>query len=257
MDSNNRKTRFTRSPTDPTRKTSLVAGILYLITFIAGIPSVFFLAPVLNNVNYIISAGTDVQVIFGASLDLVNALACIGTAVALFWVVKRQNESFALGFVATRLVEGTTIITGVVCILALVTLRQTVGVGTDSAALVAVGQALVAVRNWTFTIGPSLMPALNALLLGTLMYQSRLVPRLIPAAGLIGFPLQLSAAVLTIFGINNTIWQGIAVVPIFFWELSLGLWMAIKGFNQSASLMVKLRREKENETQNQDLEVKN
>jgi hypothetical protein len=233
---------------DPTRKASLVAGILYLVTFISSIPAVFLLAPVLNNPNYIISAGSDLQVISGISLDLVNALAAIGTAVALFWVVKRQNESFALGFVTTRLVEGTTVIIGVVCILALVTLRQIIGVGTDSAALVAVGQGLVAVRNWTFTIGPSLMPALNALLLGTLMYRSRLVPRLIPAVGLIGFPLQLSAAILTIFGINNTIWQGIAVAPIFFWELALGLWMTIKGFNQSAPLIVKLRGEKENDS---------
>ena len=87
---------------DPTRKTSLVAGILYLVTFISSIPAVFLLAPVLNNPNYIISAGADFQVICGISLDLVNALAAIGTAVALFWVVRRQNESFALGFVATR-----------------------------------------------------------------------------------------------------------------------------------------------------------
>jgi hypothetical protein len=235
-------------PIDPTRKTSLVAGILYLVTFVSSIPAVLLLAPVLNNANYIISAGADLQVTFGISLDLVNALAAIGTAVALFWVVKRQNESFALGFVITRLVECTTIIIGVVCILAVVTLRQTVGVGTESAALVAVGQGLVAVRGWTFTLGPSLMPALNALLLGTLMYRSRLVPRLIPAVGLIGFPLQLSAAILTIFGINNTIWQGIAVAPIFFWELAVGLWMAIKGFNRSAPLMVKLRGGEENDS---------
>jgi hypothetical protein len=92
------------------------------------------------------------------------------------------------------------------------------------------------------------MPALNALLLGTLMYRSRLVPRLLPAAGLIGFPLQLSVAILTIFGINITIFSAIAVVPIFFWELAIGLWMAIKGFNKSAPLMVKLRGEKENES---------
>jgi hypothetical protein len=240
---------------DPTRKTSLVVGILYLVTFISSIPAVFLLAPVLNNPNYIIGAGADFQVISGISLDLVNALAAIGTAVALFWVVKRQNESFALGFVATRLVEGTTVIIGVVCLLAVVTLRQTVGVGTDSAALVAVGQGLVAVRNWTFTIGPSLMPALNALLLGTLLYQSRLVPRLIPAAGLIGFPLQLSVAILTIFGINITIFSAIALIPIFFWELTVGLWMAIKGFNQSAPIIIKLKKEKE--SQNQELEVKN
>jgi hypothetical protein len=233
---------------DPTRKASLVAGILYLVTFISSIPAVMLLAPVLDNPNYIISAGADFQVICGISLDLVNALAAIGTAVAVYWVVRRQNEGPALGFVATRLVEGTTVIIGVVCILAVVTLRQTVGVGTDSAALVAVGQGLVAVRGWTFTIGPSLMPALNALLFGTLLYRSRLVPRFISVGGLIGFPLQLSAAILTIFGINNSIWQGIAVAPIFYWELAVGLWMAIKGFNRSAPLMVKIRGEKENES---------
>jgi Domain of unknown function (DUF4386) len=242
---------------DPTRKTSLVAGILYLVTFVSSIPAVFLLGPVLNNPNYIINGGANIQVISGACLDLVNAFAAIGTAVALFWVVKRQNESFALGFVATRLVEGTTVIIGVVCILAVVSLQHTTIVGTDSAALIAVGQALVAVRNWTFTIGPSLMPALNALLLGTLMYRSRLVPRIIPAAGLIGFPLQLSVVILTLFGINITIFSAIALVPIFFWELAVGLWMAIKGFNRSVPLMVKLRNEKENESQNQELEVKN
>jgi hypothetical protein len=233
-------------PIDPTRKTSLVAGILYLVTFVSSIPAAFLLAPVLNNPDYIVSGGANIQVISGACLDLVNALAAIGTAVALFWVVKRQNESFALGFVTTRIVEGTTVIIGVVCILALVTIQQTSLVGTDSAALIAVGQALVAIRNWTFTIGPSLMPALNALLLGTLMYRSRLVPRLIPAAGLIGFPLQLSTVILTMFGINFPLWSAISLVPIFFWELSLGLWMAIKGFNQSAPLMMRLKREKEN-----------
>lgn len=180
-----------------------------------------------------------------ASLDLVNALACIGTAVALFWVVKRQNESYALGFVTTRIFEAATIVIGVVCLLAVVTLRQPSAVGTDAAALVAVGKALVTVRNWTFTIGPSLMPGLNAALLGTLMYQSRLVPRVIPTAGLIGAPLLVSSAILTIFGIDPMIWAAIAVVPILFWEGSLGLWMAIKGFNRSAPIVVAIAAEKQ------------
>ena len=69
--------------------------------------------------------------------------------------------------------------------------------------------------------------------------------------------MQLSVVILTLFGINITIFSAIALVPIFFWELVVGLWMAIKGFNRSVPLMVKLRNEKENESQNQELEVKN
>jgi len=225
---------------DSMRKTALVAGVLYLITFISSIPAVLLLGPVLSDPNYIVGAGADTQVIGGAFLDLVNAIACIGTAVALFSVVRRQNEGFALGFVTARMFEAAVIVVGVVSILAVVTLRQAGATGADAASLVTTGRALVAIRDWTFLLGPSLIPGVNALLLGYLMYRSRLVPRLIPTLGLIGGPLLISSAVGTMFGVNDavSVWSGVALLPIFFWELSLGLWMTFKGFQRSAPLMV-------------------
>lgn len=225
---------------DSMRKTALVAGVLYLITFLSSIPAVALLGPVLSNPNYIVSAGSDTQVIAGAFLDLVNALAGIGTAVALYSVVKRQHEGFALGFVTTRMFEAATIVIGVVSILAIVSLRQAAAAGGDAASLVPIGRMLVAVRDWTFLIGPGFMPALSALLLGTLMYRSRLVPRVIPVLGLIGAPLLLSANLGIMFGINTqiSVWSAIGLPGIFFWELLLGLWMTFKGFNRSAPIMV-------------------
>src|SRR5262245_35908477 len=86
---------------DPTRRTALVAGILYLITFVASIPAVFLLGPILGDAAYITGPGADTQVGLGAVLDMVNAFACIGTAVAVYSVVKRQHEGLALGFVTT------------------------------------------------------------------------------------------------------------------------------------------------------------
>jgi hypothetical protein len=229
-----------RVPMDSMRKTALVAGVLYLITFISSIPAVFLLDPVLSNPNYIVGAGADTQVIGGAFLDLVNAIASIGTAVALFSVVRRQNEGFALGFVTARMFEAAVIVVGVVSILAVVTLRQAGATGADAASLVTTGRALVAIRDWTFLLGPSLIPGVNALLLGYLMYRSRLVPRLIPTLGLIGGPLLISSAVGTMFGLNDalSVWSGVALLPIFLWELSLGLWMTFKGFQRSAPLMI-------------------
>ena len=225
---------------DSMRKTALVAGVLYLITFISSIPAVFLLDPVLSNPNYIVGAGADTQVIGGAFLDLVNAIAAIGTAVALFSVVRRQNEGFALGFVTARMFEAAVIVVGVVSILSVVTLRQAGATGADAASLVTTGRALVAIRDWTFLLGPSLIPGVNALLLGYLMYRSRLVPRVIPTLGLIGGPLLISSAVGTMFGVNDavSVWSGVALLPIFFWELFLGLWMTFKGFKRSAPLMV-------------------
>jgi hypothetical protein len=227
-----------RVPMDPTRKTALAAGVLYLITFISSIPAVFLLGPVLSNPNYITSTGADTQVTFGAMLDLINAIAAIGTAVALFSVVKRQHEGLALGFVMSRMFEAAVIVTGVVSILAVVTLRQVGAANGNAAALVPVGQGLVAVRDWTFLLGPG-TAGVNAVLLGTLMYRSGLVPRLIPAMGLIGAPIYLSSQIGIIFGINEvtSLWSAIGLVPIFFWELFLGLWMTFKGFNRAAPIV--------------------
>jgi hypothetical protein len=223
---------------DPLRRTAFLGGALYLLTFAASIPAAFyFLSPVLSDPDYIVGPGADTRVVFGGVLDMVNALAGIGTAVVLFPVVKRQNETLALGFVTSRLLEAAIISVGVVSLLAVVSLRQdTAGAsGADEAALTTVGTALVAVRDWTFHLGPGVMAGVNALLLGSLMYRSGLVPRAIPLMGLIGAPLLLASKVATIFGVNDdsTPWSLIAVAPIFFWELSLGLWLAFKGFTPS------------------------
>jgi hypothetical protein len=222
---------------DATRRTALVAGWFYLLTFAASIPAVFLLAPVLNNADYIVSSGGDTRVLLGCFLDLVNALACIGTAVALFPVVKRQNQAVALGFVTSRMLEAAIILIGVVSLLAVVTLRRDLAgaPGTDTASLVTTGRALVAVRGWTFLLGPSLMPGINAVLLGYLLYRSGLVPRVIPALGLIGAPLLIASATTALFRGNHpvTVLAAVATVPIFVWELSLGVWLVVKGFKPS------------------------
>lgn len=226
-----------RVPVDPTRRTALVAGILYLITFASSIPAVFLLQPILTDPLYVASAGADGQVSLGAFLDLVNALACIGTAVALFSIVKRQHEGFALGFVTTRMFEAAVIAMGVISILSIVTLRQA-GAAEGGVAYVPVSQALVAVRDWTFVLGPG-MAGFNALLIGTLMFRSRLIPRAIPAIGLIGGPIFISAVAAIVLGITEPggLWQSAGGGFMFFWELAFGLWMTFKGFNRTAPIV--------------------
>jgi hypothetical protein len=231
----------TAQPTtfDPTRRTALVAGVLYLVTFAASIPAVFLLGPILNNASYVIGSGADTQIGLACVLDMVNALAAIGTAVAVFSVVKRQHEGLALGFVATRLTEAAIILIGVVSLLGIVTLRQEGVAAVDAGAAVVVGRTLVAVRDWTFLLGPVLMAALNALMFGTLLYRARLVPRAIPALGLIGAPVAITFVIATVLGFSEqgSTFQGIAGAPFFFWELAVGLWMAFKGFNRNAPIV--------------------
>jgi hypothetical protein len=213
------------------RKTALAAGVLYLITFVS-IPTLFLYSPVLNDSNYILGTGPDTAVVLGTVLEIIVALAGIGTAVALFPMVKRQNEGLALGLVGSRTLEAATIFGDVVCLLALVTLRRA-GAGADA---VGTGKALVGLYTW-FRMGQNLMPAVNALLLGTLLYQSRLVPRVLPVLGLIGAPVLIANTLLMMFGVTGPLLtvSMIGVLPIALWEFSLGVWLTVKGFNRPAA----------------------
>jgi hypothetical protein len=220
---------------DSTRKTALVAGLFYLTSFIS-IPSLALYGIVKNDPSFIISAGNDTGILVGGFLEMIVALAGIGSAIALFSVIKRQHEGFALGLVATRLFEGGVIAIGVMSILSVTTLRQPGATGAEAASLVTMGQSLVATHNWAFLLGQSLMPALNALMLGTVMYRSGLVPRILPVLGLIGAPLLIATTIATLFGVLEQ-WSalgGLSAMPIFAWELGLGLWLTFKGFRPAA-----------------------
>src|ERR671914_791613 len=104
--------------------------------------------------------------------------------------------------------------------------------------LTCIGTAVAGVRDWAIVIGPG-MAAFNALMFGTLLYRARLVPRAIPALGIVGAPLMISWVIGTMLGITGpfTVWQGIAVAPFFIWELVVGLWMTFKGFNPSSPIL--------------------
>lgn len=221
------------------RKTALVGGILYLVTFLGSIPAAILVGPAINDPTYVTSAGADQQVTLGAVFELVNVFGLIGCGIAFFSVVRRVHEGLAIGYVATRLFEGAIITVGVLSLLALVTLRQQGAADGNADSLVPVSSALVAVRSWAMVIGPN-MAAFNALMLGTALYRARLVPRPLPALGIIGAPILISYVVLTILGWNlqGTLFQVIAVMPFFIWELVLGLWLTFKGFNESSPLAI-------------------
>src|SRR3712207_2942256 len=180
-----------------------VFGVLFLITFITSIPAFFFYAPVLDDPDYIIgAAGADTSVSFVAFLALLLIIAHIGTAVVLFPILRRQNEILILGYVTARIVECLFIAVGILSLLTVVALRQEAAGGADATALVAVGESRVALHNTTRLLGPGFVGGIgNGLMLGYLMYRSRLVPRGLAVLGLIGGPLVTGAAAAILLGL--------------------------------------------------------
>jgi hypothetical protein len=225
-------TRNDNPPMDPTRKAALVAGLFYIGTFVFSIPALGLYEGVLNDPNFVLGSGSDQGVLWGGLIEILTALTGIGTAVALYPVIKRHGPGRAAGFVASRTLEAAMIFSGVLAVLAVYTLRQDFAGGTDTAGLTATATGLVAVKDWSFLLGPGIMAVINALCFATIMYQSRMVPRWIPTVGLIGAPLLLASSIATLFGA----WEQISAVsllmalPIATWELSVGVYMTIKGF---------------------------
>jgi Domain of unknown function (DUF4386) len=224
---------------DSNRRTALVTGVLFIITFVTSIPAALLLyAPVLDDANYVVGAGADTGVALGALLEVLLIIANVGTAVALFPILKRQSEGLALGYVTARLVECTFIAIGIVSLLAVVTLRQDVAgaAGGDPSSLLTAGRSLVAIHDWTFLLGPGFVVGVgNGLILGYLMWRSGLVPRGMALLGLIGGPLVCASGIGVLFGLfePGSAPQVVATAPEFVWELSLGIYLTVKGFKSS------------------------
>ena len=178
------------------RKISLAAGLIYLLTFVS-IPSPFILYAQVRSANYITGAGPDTAAIIGGILEIIVALAGISTAVVLFPVLKKQNEGAALGLVASRILESGTIFVGVAFLLTIVSLRQA-GAGADA---LVTSHALAALYDRIFLLGQSFMPAICDLLLGFMLFRSRLVPRGLSLIGIVGGPVLLVGYIAVLFGL--------------------------------------------------------
>src|SRR5919197_1798825 len=184
------------------RRIATFTGWLWIITFVTSIPArLFFYAPVLDHEgNYVTGAGSDAQTLIaiGAVLELLLIISNVGTAVVPYSIHKRVHEAGAVAYVTARLVECTFIAIGIVCMLAVSTLRQDAPSGTNAA----VGQGIFAVYEWTFRIGPGVFAGVgNGLILGWLMYRSGLVPPRFALFGLVGGPLISIVGLLIVSGV--------------------------------------------------------
>ena len=221
-------------------KPGRVAGLWFIGTFVFSIPAVLLYDPVLNDADYVSGAGSEARVSLGALLEVLLVISNIATAVVFYPVLKRVKQSVALGYVASRITESAIIVTGLMSLLTVSTLRDDFSSdNADPTSLTIAGQALVDLHDWTFTLGPQLCAGFgNGILLGYLMYRSGLVPPRMALLGLIGGPLAFIGGLLVILGaLDNPSASLFALTAIeILWEASLALYLTIKGYRPSPLL---------------------
>lgn len=224
------------------QRAARIVGWLFIGTFVFSIPGLLLYGPVLHHHGtYVLGGGHDTQIALGAFLEILTAICGIGTAVALYPVVKWQSEGLALGYVAIRVVESTIIVAGIVSIMAVVTLRKDLaGTGADAGTLSIAARSLVAVKDWTFLLGPGFCSGLgNGLILGYLMYRSGLVPRrwaqFAMFAGACAF-IAATGALFDVYDKQSTA-QGILTIPEIIWEAFFGIYLVVKGFKASSPIL--------------------
>jgi hypothetical protein len=179
--------------------------------------------------------GFETKILLGVLNDLLLVVSAVGTAVMLFPYIRKWNEHLALGYLCFRFMEAVFIAIGLVSILGLVSLS----IQFESGSLTkenaqGAGFLLQAFHRWTFMLGPNLMLGINTILYSYLFFKTGIISKLLAIFGMVTAVLVFGAGLLDMFGIiePDSTAKGILALPLGVYEMSLAVWLMVKGFNK-------------------------
>ena len=220
------------------QKAAKIVGVLFLLAASSAVIGLLLYDPILHGSDYLIEGSAHAyQVTLGALLELILVVSVVGTATTMFPILRKYNETIALWHVYFRFLEAVIITVGIISVLSLLTLSQNfVADGAvNPASYQASGIVLKAIHDWTFMLGPLFMLGINTIMYSYIFYKSKLVPRFLSILGMSGAVMVFINALLVLFGIVEQLssW-GILALPIAAFEMTLAVWLLVKGFNETA-----------------------
>jgi hypothetical protein len=219
------------------QRTGRIFGWLFIGTFVTSIPArllfIHGLGASWSDIRFVPGDTSTASLKFGAVLEFGLIVTQIGTAVVIYSLVRRQSETISLGYVSARIMESVFAAIGIMSIISVVNVADSLAAGGDATALAVTGNSLASTYQWAFQWGPGLVAGIgNGLMLGYMMYRSELVPRRMAMVGLIGGPVLILSHILILCGAykNGEGPSGLLTLPEAAWELALGIYTAWKGF---------------------------
>jgi len=227
-------------------RTGRIFGWLFIGTFVTSIPArLLFVHGVhasWSDMHFVPGATSTANLKLGALLEFGLIVTQLGTAIVIYPLVKRQSEGVSLAYVSARTMESVFAAIGLISIISVVSIAEALSgaQGAGATALAAQGNSLVHTYQWAFTWGPGLVAGIgNCMLLGYLMYRSRLVPPRMALLGLVGGPLLVVSFLLKLTGVydSGSTADGLLTLPEAAWELALGIYCAWKGFRTDSPIV--------------------
>ena len=214
----------------------IIIGVFYIMATVSAVIAVIFYQPVLSDQWYLaVENGFETKILLGVLNDLLLVVSAVGTAVMLFPYIRKWNEHLALGYLCFRFMEAVFIAIGLVSILGLLSLSMHYETGTlTNETVQAAGFLLQSFHRWTFMLGPNLMLGINTFLYSYLLLRTGLVPKPLAIFGMVTAVLVFGAGLLDMFGIIEPVSaaKGILALPVGVYEMSLAVWLIVKGFNK-------------------------
>lgn len=215
------------------RINAITLGAFYIAAAVTSVIAIIFYDQILSEQWYMtVADGMETRVLIGVLNDVLLIMAIVGTAVLMFPYVRLWSEHIALGYLLFRFMEAVFIAIGLVGILALLQVSGfTLGSGESELGL---GSALQAFHGWTFILGPNLMLGVNTFLYSYLLFRTGIVPKGLAVFGILTAVMVFIGGLLEMFGIVepfSTV-KGLIALPVGVYEMSLAVWLIVKGFNQ-------------------------
>lgn len=212
-----------------TKVSSRLIGALFLAGFVVYGVGFGLVTSVIGKPDFLSTISVhQTTLVFGAFLMLLNTVVDVGKGVLFFPILENHGKRTALAYLSALIVQVVLLDIGVLCLLMIVPLGKYAVdlVGASAAWATGLGSLLTHANTMAYQIGQATL-GVGGIFLCSLLFRTRLIPRFLSAWGLIGYAIHVAGAIAEIFGIHISL---MLLIPGGLFELALGFWLLIKGF---------------------------
>ena len=215
------------------RTTARIIGVLYLAGMAVGIPGNIVIQSTLTAPDGLATvAASSMLLAIGVVCWLATVAGDAAHGVLMFPVLKRHSERSAVGYLAARIMDAT-----LIAVMALLVVIQIpigaayLDAGTaDTSYLQALSTVLAEGNLYAYEFAMTTL-GVAGLILCSAFFRTHLIPRPLAVWGLVGYAVILCGSVLEILGFDL---NSIQAIPGGLWEVFIGVWLIVRGFDTPA-----------------------